>query len=88
VARTSIRIAYRQGLTNVAPYVSIESMPTRTQLQLAVAALRREHGTKVFQSFADSIDEVTGALAQSGFEIVGQDRVNGLAEWRDRSRSR
>ncbi len=66
------RIAYDTGRVNVAPYASIESMPTQQQLADALAAIRREGATKVFFTTQFTPEDEQEAIQQAGFEIQAQ----------------
>jgi len=61
------RIAYELGLVNVAPYVSMISMPAKEQLDEALAALRREHGVRLFAYLGQLLPEQQQAIEQAGF---------------------
>ena len=61
------RIAYDIGRVNVGPYASIQAMPTVQQLGRALAALRREGGSKLFVSSAFTPDQVRQAIERAGF---------------------
>lgn len=61
------RVAYDTGRLNVAPYASIESMPTRQQLARAIAVLRHEGGNKMFLSLKFTFPEELAAIQQAGF---------------------
>ena len=67
------RIAYDLGLDNVAPYSSVESMPTEQQVADTIASLRRERVHDVFLANYDvtpgnTIGEVVGAFEQAGYD--------------------
>ncbi len=67
------RVAYDLGLSNVAPYASIEAMPTKEQFATTLDAMRREHVHKVFLDLT-----VTGAEVIAAFKRVGfVERVEG-----------
>jgi hypothetical protein len=66
------RVAYDIGRTNVSPYASIESMPTRQQLATAIAVLRREGGDKLFLSTQFTFPEELDAIERAGFAVDGQ----------------
>jgi hypothetical protein len=61
------RIAYELGLTDVAPYASIESMPTAQQLQRTIATLRHAHARKLFVATEATLEPELQALAHAGF---------------------
>lgn len=63
----SHRIAYDAGVVNVAPYSSIEAMPTRQQLQALVDQLHRAHVHKVYISGTFTFGEELALLTQAGF---------------------
>ncbi|HEU4701470.1 MAG TPA: hypothetical protein VFS37_03235, partial [Conexibacter sp.] len=64
------RIAYELGLVNVAPYVSMISMPAVEQLDEALAMLRDEGGRRVFAYLGQVTPEQQQAIEQSGFTRV------------------
>ncbi|MBS1870597.1 MAG: hypothetical protein JSS99_13145 [Actinobacteria bacterium] len=64
------RLAYELGLVNVAPYVSMISMPAVGQLGEALAALRREGGTRVFAYLGQVLPEHRQAIEAAGFRAV------------------
>jgi len=66
------RIAYDIGRVNVAPYASIESMPTVQQLARAIAVLRAEGADQLFVSARFNTDEETAALQQAGYVVRAQ----------------
>jgi hypothetical protein len=66
------RIAYDAGRVNVAPYASIESMPTRQQLDTTLATLRREGGDTLFISSRFTFEEQLEAIRQAGFAVGAQ----------------
>jgi hypothetical protein len=78
------RIAYELGLVNVAPYVSMISMPAVEQLDEALAALRREGGRRVFAYLGQVTPEQQQAIEAAGFARVrgGED----YAEYLDTTR--
>ena len=81
------RIAYDTGRVNVAPYASIESMPTRQQLARAIAVLRREGGRKLFISSQFTFPEELAAIQRAGFAERAQvtdERGAGIVELVDR----
>jgi hypothetical protein len=79
----SHRTAYEHGVTNVSPWVSIESMPAVWQLHAAVAALRREHGRKVFLWRGNQWPETVRALYADGVRVAREDQAHGLLEMID-----
>jgi hypothetical protein len=66
------RIAYDTGRVNVSPYASVESMPTRQQLDRAIETLRREGGEKLFISWPFTFAEEVAAIRAAGFAVAGQ----------------
>jgi hypothetical protein len=64
------RIAYELGLVNVAPYVSMISMPAVEQLDEALAALRREGGRRVLAYLGQVTPEQQEAIQGAGFVRV------------------
>ncbi|HEU4701356.1 MAG TPA: hypothetical protein VFS37_02660 [Conexibacter sp.] len=66
------RVAYDTGRVNVGPYASIESMPTRQQLDRAIDVLRREGGDRLFLSTQFTFDEELDAIQRAGFAAEGQ----------------
>jgi hypothetical protein len=70
------RIAYELGLVNVAPYVSMISMPAVEQLDESLAALRREGGARVFAYLGQVTPEQQQAIQGAGFV-----RVRGNADY-------
>jgi hypothetical protein len=77
----SHRVAYEHGLTNVLPWVSIESMPLVSQFDEALSALRRAHGRKVFLWTGNTWPEAIAALGAQGFSLQGTNDAFGLMEW-------
>ncbi|HMJ02949.1 MAG TPA: hypothetical protein VK506_08400 [Conexibacter sp.] len=67
------RIAYDLGVDNVSPYVSIESMPLRSQMDEVIVALREAGGRKLFLSVAQTDPEQIAALRQAGFTLERTD---------------
>jgi hypothetical protein len=84
LAPLSHRIGYDAGVTNVAPYSGIESMPTRGQLDKAIAALRDAGGRRLFTAFDLTPPGMPAALRRAGFESVRGDGAVGYVEWIDR----
>ena len=83
------RLAHELALVNVAPYSSVESMPTQQQLRDTVVLLRREGVRAVFLSLydrtpGDILGEVAGGFRAAGFAVGGQ--AQGLLELRDAAR--
>jgi hypothetical protein len=78
------RLAWELGLVNVAPYVSMISMPAISQLEEALVALRREGGTRVFAYLGQVVPEQLQAIAQAGFRPVRETRD--YAEYADATR--
>jgi len=75
------RIAYDLDLTNVAPYSSVESMPTPEQTRDTIALLRREGVRHVFLGNYDTtpgdfLPDVAAAFREAGYEPRG--RVQGV----------
>ena len=64
------RIAYELGLVNVAPYVSMISMPAVEQLDEALAMLRSEGGRRVFAYLGQVTPEQQQAIQEAGFARV------------------
>jgi hypothetical protein len=52
----------------MAPYASVELMPTAQQLDETVARLRAAGGTRLFLDYDITIDEVLTRLRRRGFE--------------------
>jgi hypothetical protein len=87
------RIAYDTGRVNVSPYASIESMPTRQQLDRTIAALRHAGGDKLFVSTYFTVSEALAAMQQAGFAVADQVVAGGttiveLVDGRARSAAR
>ncbi|HEX7291173.1 MAG TPA: hypothetical protein VF250_08615 [Conexibacter sp.] len=82
------RIAYDTGRVNVSPYASMESMPTRQQLDRTIAALRDAGGDKLFVSTYFTVGAALAAMQRSGFEVADQAEVGGttIIELVDRRR--
>lgn len=70
------RVAYELGLVNVAPYVSMISMPAVRQLTESLAALRAAGGTRVFASLGQILPEQLQAIERAGFQPVARDEAN------------
>ncbi|HEX5145734.1 MAG TPA: hypothetical protein VFV85_01830 [Conexibacter sp.] len=66
------RVAYDAGRTNVAPYASIESMPTRQQLARTLAVLRRAGGRRLFVDGAFTYPEELAAIERAGFRVSAE----------------
>ena len=64
------RIGYELGLVNVAPYVSMISMPAVEQLDEALRALRDEGGRRVFAYLGQVTPEQQQAIQAAGFARV------------------
>jgi len=75
------RIAYELRLVNVAPYVSMISMPAVEQLDEALAALRKEGGRRVFAYLGQVTPEQQQAIEDAGFMRVRA--TNEYAEYQD-----
>jgi hypothetical protein len=67
------RVAHELGLVNVAPYVSMLSMPAERQLQETVDALRDAGGRTIFLFLGQVLPEQLDALAAEGFEPARRD---------------
>ena len=78
------RIGYELGLVNVAPYVSMISMPAVEQLEEALAALREEGGRRVFAFLGQVTPEQQQAIQAAGFARVRGDED--YAEYWDATR--
>ena len=67
----SHRIAYDAGVVNVAPYTSVEAMPSTQQLDRTIAALRDADGDKLYLSMLASVtrQEQIDALLTAGFVV-------------------
>jgi hypothetical protein len=78
------RIAYELGLVNVAPYVSMLSMPAVEQLDEALATLRREGGARVIAFLGQVLPEQQQAIEEAGFVRVRQSPI--YAEYVDAAR--
>jgi len=70
------RVAYELGLVNVAPYVSIISMPAKEQMTESLDALRAAGGTRVFASLSQILPPQLRAIEQAGFQVVRRDEAN------------
>jgi hypothetical protein len=76
------RIGYELGLVNVAPYVSMISMPAVEQLDEALETLRREGGGRIFAYLGQVTPEQQQMIERAGFaRIRGTDDY---AEYNDR----
>jgi len=80
------QIAYELQIDNVSPYVSIESMPLRSQLAEAIAALRAAGGRRLFLPVAQSQPEQVAAARQAGFRLVRSDEAANVIELVDTTR--
>ena len=78
------RIAYELGFVNVAPYVSMISMPAVEQLDEALATLRREGGRRVFAYLGQVTPQQQQAIQEAGFARVHAS--NSYAEYDDATR--
>jgi hypothetical protein len=78
------RLAYELRLVNVAPYVSMISMPAISQLDEALAVLRKEGGRRVFAYLGQVLPEHREAIAQAGFRPVRE--TSDYAEYLDATR--
>lgn len=70
------RVAYELGLVNVAPYVSMISMPAVRQLTESLDALRAAGGTRVFASLGQILPQQLAMIEQAGFQVVRRDEAN------------
>jgi hypothetical protein len=61
------RVAYDIGKTNVAPYASIEAMPTEQQLQKAIDQIRDEGARRIYTVSSLTPQEEFDALVAAGF---------------------
>ncbi|HMJ02952.1 MAG TPA: hypothetical protein VK506_08415, partial [Conexibacter sp.] len=77
----SHRVAHEAGVTNVLPWVSIESMPLVSQFDDALSALSEAGGHKVFMWTGNTWPEVTEALRVRGFRLRRSADDLGLTEW-------
>jgi hypothetical protein len=75
------RIAYELGLVNVAPYVSMISMPAIEQLGESIDALRAEGGVRVFAYLGQVLPESQRAIEEAGFRRVRE--TADYAEYQD-----
>jgi len=64
------RIAYDLGIVNVSPYSGPAAMPTKHQLQVTIAAMRREGARAAFVD-AEAHPELVAALQRAGFAVRG-----------------
>jgi len=69
------RVAYDLGLVNVAPYVSMISMPAERQLAEALQVLRSEGGSRVFAYRGQLLPIQQQALADAGFRVAHEDEA-------------
>jgi len=83
----SHRVAYEHGLTNVLPWVSVESMPLVSQFDDALRALREANGRKLFLWTGNTWPELIDALPGRGFTLAASDRRDGLMEWVSETRA-
>ena len=84
----SHRVAYEHGLTNVLPWVSVESMPLVRQLDEALEALRRAGGRKILLWRGHTWPGLIDALPSRGFVLRDAEPTYGLMEWVKTSRPR
>lgn len=70
------RVAYELGLVNVAPYVSIISMPAVEQLAESLDALRAAGGTRVFARSDQLTPAQLEAIEQAGYGVVRRDATD------------
>lgn len=75
------RVAYDLGLVNVAPYVSLVSMPAVRQLDETIDALRESGGRRLFLARYQALPEVERTIRRDGFKLVRADEQH--AEYRD-----
>jgi len=74
------RAAYNLGLVDVAPYTTLESMPTLDQLVETLDDLQAAGGRKVFLSLREAWPGVPEALAARGYALVVREQY-GAAEF-------
>jgi hypothetical protein len=74
------RIAYDLGLVDIAPYSSIDTMPTVGQMQSTIAVARREHVHKIFFSPGATSANQLKVLTQAGFSLYAQGYVSELTD--------
>jgi hypothetical protein len=67
------RIAYDADVTNISPYSSSESMPTREQLERLIATMRGEGADQVYIAFRYIGPEQAEALQAAGFVVEQPD---------------
>jgi hypothetical protein len=75
IAPMGHRVAYDLGLVNVAPYVSMISMPAKRQLQESLEALRAEGGTRVFAYRGQMLPDQLQAVEEAGFRAVRENEA-------------
>jgi hypothetical protein len=75
------RVAYDLGIVNVAPYVSMVSMPAKRQLTESLETLRAQGGTRVFAALGQILNVQLQAIQRAGFRVVRRDE--GDVEFRD-----
>ncbi|HMJ01963.1 MAG TPA: hypothetical protein VK506_03425, partial [Conexibacter sp.] len=64
------RVGYDLGLVNVAPYVSLISMPAVRQLQETIDALRESGGNRLILARYQTLPEMQELIVRNGFELV------------------
>jgi hypothetical protein len=75
------RLAAALKLTNVSPYPMIEAMGTRRQLNVLLAAMRRERAHALFVESSLLAPEQRAVLALAGFQQRAAG--HGISEWSD-----
>jgi hypothetical protein len=75
------RIAYDLGIVNVAPYVSILSMPAVEQMRETIRVLRREGGHVIFAPSYQTLPQQLEAIERAGYTLIGTH--GGITELRD-----
>jgi hypothetical protein len=76
------RMGYDLGISDVAPYTGIESMPAVQQLTETVQALRDAGGRKLFLSTRDTSPGMRELVRSEGFRLAAQGE-RGLQLWVD-----
>lgn len=72
VTALSHRVAYDAGVVNIAPFSSIESMPTQQQLTQLTDQMRREHVRKLYLSSQFTFPEELQEIDRRGFKPIRQ----------------
>jgi hypothetical protein len=80
------RMGYDLGVSDVAPYTGIESMPAVEQLTETIQALRAAGGRKLFLSTRDTTAAMRNLVAREGFRLAAFG-ANGLQLWMDGRRA-